>query len=345
MRWILLLGLVMSGSFCKNSTPETGPTESVGPIALADIPWDGTRVSQHLKELTAAPHYFGSPRQKELAAYLEAEARKLELSVQVDTFQATVPDPAALTGVTSMMQNTTLQLTGYNVYARLPIEGATCVILIGSHYDSKRLEGVESLGANDSGSSSAALLELMRAFQTPALKQRLRCSLMAVWFDGEEAYLPEWLDGETRHPSGIKDHLYGSRHLAGRLEACGAQQCLPQALGGERVQQMLLLDMIGMPNAQLTLDRYSTPELLALAQRLDKAYYQGRLYRDSYPKPVMDDHIPFLAKGIPSLNLIDFENLNTWHTSQDRLETLALSSIEDISKLAVALIVAWNSGG
>ena len=47
----------------------------------------------------------------------------------------------------------------------------------------------------DSGSSSAALLQIM----TNLAKANGECAYLGVWFDGEEALLKEWTDGELIH--------------------------------------------------------------------------------------------------------------------------------------------------
>lgn len=323
---ILLLAILMSGAFCKSQV-EPGKTL---------LPWDETRVRSAVEELTAEPHTMGSPRQAQLADWLQKETETMGLTVSVDTFPVAVPDPSLLGSSGSVMQKLTIDLTARNVYATLKVPKADCVVLLGSHYDTKRLETGPHVGANDSASSSAALLEIMRQ-----LKERsdLKCSVMAVWFDGEEAWLPEWRDGQDRHPARQQDNLYGSRHLAEQLQSCPPTQCLPQHLGGERVKALVLLDMIGMPQVKLALDSLSDPQLMTLAVNLDKQLFQGELYGRSFVRSVVDDHVPFMQKGVPAIDLIDFDNLHTWHQPTDLPETLDYKSIEKVSQLAMAMVL------
>ncbi|WP_141731942.1 M28 family metallopeptidase [Oligoflexus tunisiensis] len=329
---ILLLTVFMSGAFCKS---QSEPGQAL-------LPWDEARVRRAVEVLTAEPHPMGSPRQAQLADWLQKEGESLGLSVTVDTFPVSVPDPTLLDSSGSVMQKLTLDLTARNVYAKLKAPQGDCVVLVGSHYDSKRLDTGPSVGANDSGSTSAALLEIMRQ-----LKERsdLKCSIMAVWFDGEEAYLPGWRDGEDRHPARQQDNLYGSRHLAGQLQSCAPAQCLPDHLGGEKVKALVLLDMIGMPGVRLSLDSMSDPNLLAMAVDLDKKMFAGELYGRSYVRSSIDDHVPFMDKGVPAVDLIDFDNLQTWHQPSDRPETLDYKSIEKVSQLAMALVVKLAQPG
>ncbi|HYX31506.1 MAG TPA: M28 family metallopeptidase [Oligoflexus sp.] len=324
---ILLLAVFMSGAFCKS---QVEPGKSL-------MPWDEKRVRSAVAILTTESHTMGSPRQAQLADWLQKETEAMGLTASVDTFPVSVPDPAFLGGTSgSVMQKLTIDLTARNVYAKYKVPNASCVVLVASHYDTKRLDAGPYLGANDSASSSAALLEIMRQ-----LKERadLKCSVMAVWFDGEEAWLPEWRDGEERHPARQQDNLYGSRHLAEQLETCASAQCLPKHLGGEQVKALVLLDMIGMPGVRLALDSLSDPKLMTMAVNLDKELFQGDLYGRSYSRNSVDDHVPFLQKGVPAIDLIDFDNLQTWHQPSDLPETLDYNSIEKVSQLAMAMVL------
>lgn len=332
-----LVGFVLLGSFCKGTSTkqEAGMSE---PIA-----WDEKRVEDHLAFIAAEPHFTGSARQKEVGAYIEKEARALGLEVTVDSFTVTVPDPAASSGSASVVQKLTLDLPAQNILARLKVPGSSCVVLLGSHYDSKRLEGEISLGANDSGSSSAALLELMRGLGEAGVKEQLKCSVLAVWFDAEEAYLEDWYDGERSHPAKIKDHLYGSRHMAAQLTSCEGGLCLPSPWGSEQVRALFLLDMIGMPNVSLTRESNSNPQLLEQAIALDKQLHNGFLYRANRRFPVEDDHIPFAERGVRTLNLIDFNNIDSWHTAADVPASISQKSIRMVAMLAAALVIKESS--
>ncbi len=336
MYWIALLALTLLGAFCRGQHETQDQNQPQPAHSVAKLPWDEAKLSEHLKVLTAEAHPMGSQRQSELAAYLKSQAEAIGLEVTAETFTVQVPDPT-VTAASSMMQKSTLDLALTNVYAKLTVPERSCLILLSSHYDSKRLEGRVSLGANDSGSSSAALLEIMRSLAS--IKTELTCSIMAVWFDGEEAYLPEWGDGQTRHPAAQIDHLYGSRHLADQLTACQGKLCAPASWGSLELRAMIHLDMIGAEGVRLSRDTNSDSALMKKAVDLDKALYGGRLYGQSRSFPIEDDHLPFAERGLPTLDLINFENLSTWHTDQDTLSSLSLQSIKDVSQLAMALIL------
>ncbi len=327
MRLLALLALFTMAATCQ------------GPKSSDTSGWDKARVRKDLDVFTKEPHPMGSPRNLYLAEYIQKSMLSTGLTSVVQSFSIEVPDPEFLVREASMMQKTTLSLNVQNITAKFKAPTSKdCVFLIGSHYDSKLLRGELSLGANDSGSSSVALMELMRLAK--ARTPSYRCHLMAVWFDAEEAYLPQWSDGQTRHPARQVDNTYGSRYFAAKLKSCGNGYCLPKELGGEKVEGLILLDMIGSPNIRLSQDSNSTSELLELAKRLDREHFQGKLFANAYPKGIEDDHMPFLAKGIPAVDLIGFEDLEHWHQPSDTLENLDESSIEKVGRLTQLMLDA-----
>jgi len=150
----------------------------------------------------------------------------------------------------------------------------------------------------------------------------LECRIGFVWFDGEEATLPGWSDGETVFPVKIKDHTYGSRHAAA--------QPMPQKIAG-----LILLDMIGSPDLRLTRDSRSTPALLKLLEAAVVALGYPPSLLSEFSVPVEDDHVAYIERGIPALNIIDFNDLSVWHRPGDETHRVNPNSIEKASRLGV----------
>ena len=97
------------------------------------------------------------------------------------------------------------------------------VFLLCSHYDTKTFDTIRFVGANDGGSSTGLLLELVRVLgQHPNLAAKVEL----VFFDGEEAYENF---SET-------DGLYGSRYFARQLA---------DAKTGKQFRGGILFDMVG----------------------------------------------------------------------------------------------------
>ena len=210
-----------------------------------------------------------------------------------------------------------------NLYADIPGAGdAPPIVVIASHFDTKR--GIaDFVGANDGGSSTAVLLELARvlAGRTDAVTWRL------LFLDGEEAVLPDWVDPDNR---------YGSRHHVKRLKETGELA---------RVKAFVLLDMVGDKDLRFETDTNSTRELLQLFFDVARANGLGQ-YVGAPPRPILDDHLSFLAEGVPSVDLIDlsFGPYNSyWHTTNDTLANCSKASLGVTGRLVLHALPALES--
>ena len=204
----------------------------------------------------------------------------------------------------------------HNLIARKG-QGGKAVIALASHYDTKLMEGMRFVGANDAGSSTGLLLELARVLSG----RKSEVDMWFVFLDGEEAF-EEW--------SSV-DGTYGSRHLAQRWRQEGV---------AGRVRALILLDMIGDKNLDLYKEMNSTRWLSDLVW--DTAVEAGfRKILSNYAAAMEDDHIPFLAAGIDCVDLIDFnygpEN-SFWHTDADTLDKLSPDSLEKIGRLVLTVL-------
>jgi hypothetical protein len=186
----------------------------------------------------------------------------------------------------------------------------------------------------DLGSRGA---ELLAQSQSPPV---ILCDVLFVWFDGEEALLPEWNDGLLKHPARIQDNTYGSRHFASLLKPCTYQtskaMCLPAELGSLPLVSLTVLDMIGSPRIKLAKDTLSSPWMVDhLSKIVKKLNFNAIL--ETIPKAIEDDHVPFVKKGISALDIIDFSNLTYWHTHGDDASKISYQSIEKAAKIGLSL--------
>ena len=207
----------------------------------------------------------------------------------------------------------------------VPPGTAPRLLLVAAHYDTK--SGIPGfVGANDSASGVAVLLELARAWSAnplPGTEIRLAC------LDGEECAVEY----------GPRDGLHGSRHWAETLESTGDLT---------HVRAFILLDMVGDADLTLTLPRNCTPSLLTLA--FESARAEGIRNRLSLsPGSILDDHVPFLDRNVPSLDLIDFQygsapDLNDyWHTPADTPDKLSSDSLALSARLVLRLAASLSS--
>ncbi len=298
---------------------------------------DKESAKKDLEYLASAPHPFGSMRQSSVKDYIVKRVRDLGVEVVEQNFTADTP--------ISKSANTQ-KISGTNIFAKIsPIQKTDCLVLLGSHYDTKIVEGLDYRGANDSGSSSILLLQLISFFKKHmADATSSRCAIGFVWFDGEEAVLKEWDDGEMSHPAKIQDNTYGSRFFANNLQKCHKKWCLPASMDKEQraINAFILWDMVGSKNLRISLDTFSTPtlkeKLVSFFELADKKEVVS-----SYAQAIRDDHIPFLEKGIPALNIIDFQNIQHWHKAGDDIENISLASIELAGQAGLFVILSAQS--
>lgn len=171
-------------------------------------------------------------------------------------------------------------------------------------------------GANDGASGVAVLLEVAEAMHriSPARGVDL------VFFDGED-------QGEAARPEAF---CLGARGYAARLPAPGA---------AGRPLAAFIFDMVGdrdlaiYPEVQ-SAERASN--LVALV--LEGARATGAHSFHAEPRHALtDDHIPLLERGLPAVDIIDFD-YPAWHTHLDLPDQTSAASLAEVSRVAVWLV-------
>ena len=251
--------------------------------------FDANRAFEHIRQLVAiGPRPPGSPGAAAARRYITSQLSAAGLDAREQPFEASTP-----LGPTTMA----------NVIAVIP--GARPErLVIGGHYDTKLYREFRFVGANDAGSSTAMLLELARVLK--ARKNPFTIEL--VFFDGEEATLPEW-SGE--------DHTYGSRHYVASAKRDGSLA---------RIRAMILFDMVGDRALNIRRESYSTPWLTDIIWASAKRLGHGAVFLDE-PFAVEDDHKAFVDAGIPAVDIIDLDYA-AWHTPNDTLDQVSARSLQ-----------------
>jgi glutaminyl-peptide cyclotransferase len=275
---------------------DAGPALTFPPDSEAPPAFDGDRAMQYVKEIVKfGPRPLGSANHQKVEDYLAARLKGDD--VENDVFTADTPVG---------------KFPVHNFIAKFP-GTKDGIIVIASHYDTNYpLRDTAYVGANDGGSSSALLLELANQLRG---KTRDGYSVWLVWDDAEEAMKP---DTEVDFMS---DSLYGIEHIAQKWQADGTLK---------RVKVFLLADMIGDADLNVDRDGNSTPWVESVVEEAAKRLgYQSHFFRRTLPD-VKDDHIPFVKRGVPSADLIDFDygyNDVFWHTPQDTVDKLSPKSL------------------
>jgi Zn-dependent M28 family amino/carboxypeptidase len=269
--------------------------------------FNGKRAFNDLCQLVQlGPRPAGSENLERARAYIERQLSVAGAEIREDPFVATTP-----MGKIPMT----------NVIGVIHGENPTVVILAG-HYDTAAINGVRFVGANDGGSSAAFLLEMARVLSN----RKNTFTYWIVFFDGEEA-LKQW---------SASDSLYGSRHLAEKLFREGN-------LG--QIKALILVDMAADRHLNILRESNSTPWLSELvfktACTLD---YQKSFSGGTFP--VEDDHLPFLAKGIPSVDIIDLTPFGSYHhTAQDSIDKCSPESLEVVGRVVLATLAELERTG
>ncbi|XP_056411449.1 glutaminyl-peptide cyclotransferase-like [Hyla sarda] len=226
-------------------------------------------------------------------------------------------------------------------------------LVLACHYDSKlfspQWDGKIFIGATDSAVPCAMLLELARAldYRLQQLKGRNsgskpNLSLKLIFFDGEEAF----------HYWTPYDSLYGSRHLAQKMENT------PHPPNAENTNQLhgidlfILLDLIGSANPTFPNYFQNTARWFKRLQSIERRLHNLGLLKN-HPSEmlyflsglragqVVDDHAPFLQRGVPVLHLIPSPFPRVWHTFEDNEENLDSSTIDNINKILQVFVLEY----
>ncbi len=166
-----------------------------------------------------------------------------------------------------------------NVVGRIPGRGRGYVV-VGAHYDTKDVPGF--VGAVDGASGTAVALQLARTIRP----RTLRRTLVFVFFDGEES--PRG-SPDSRFE---KDGLRGSKVAAARFRGARA---------------MVLLDYVGNKRLRIPREGFSNAALWRKLRSAARRGGAGSAFPATIGASLLDDHLPFLRQGVPSIDLIDFD--------------------------------------
>lgn len=259
---------------------------------------DGNKAMHHVEQIVGfGPHPSGSNAQKKVGAYIVSQLESYGLEVNTQNFRPVTPIGRR------EMKNIWATSTGTT----------ESVIILASHYDSKYFEEFPFVGANDSGSSTALVLELARIL---TIENTTDHTLWFVFFDGEEAFL-DWT---------TTDSLYGSRAFLGMLKASGRLH---------RIDALLLLDMIGGKDLAFRKDTNSTTWLNTIIWDTASQMGYDNIFQMRGSTTVQDDHIPFAKEQIPVVDIIDLDYIH-WHRQGDTIDKLSVNSFEIVGNVVLA---------
>jgi glutaminyl-peptide cyclotransferase len=258
---------------------------------LADIPFDGAKAYEHLKQLCAiGPRPSGSPGMETQQKLLAEHFRKLGGQVEFQRFRVRHPQDDSWVPMA-------------NIIVRWQPQKANRILLC-AHYDTLPLPLMDPenpagrfVGANDNASGVAILMELAR--DMPKLESKYGVDFLLL--DGEEFIFNE------RDPMFLGAEYFAQGYVKDRSH--------------RRYRWGVLLDMVGDADLDLHQERNSAwwrdtrplvGEIWATAARLGVREFVAKPLHE-----VNDDHVILHNVGqIPCIDVIDFDYL-PWHTQGD----------------------------
>ena len=199
----------------------------------------------------------------------------------------------------------------------IAVAGEGPVVILGAHFDTRMLADRDPdpdgrsqpvLGANDGASGVAVLLELGRVLDIELVGKQI----WLVFFDAEDnGGISDW------------EFIAGSRYMADNLET------IPE--------YVIIVDMIGDADQQIYMEQNSSPDLLTKVWSVAAELGYGDFFIGEYKYSMLDDHTPFLQRGIPALDIIDFD-YPYWHTTQDTADKVSPESLERVGRVLQTLL-------
>jgi Zn-dependent M28 family amino/carboxypeptidase len=264
----------------------------LAPLAVpAQQHFNGAKAYEYARQFAAiGPRWPTGPGHLKAEAFLRNQFKRDQ--VEEDTFTANTPIGAV------PMRNFIVRFPGKK----------NGVIVLSTHYETNYyLKNINFVGANDGASTTGLLMAIADQLRGKTLEGY---SVWLVFFDGEEA-IRNWTDS---------DSTYGSRHLAAKWGRDGT-------LG--RIKAFLLADMIGDKDLDIQRESQSTGWLVSLVgQAAHKFGYDRYFFQKE--EPVSDDHLPFVRRGVPSIDIIDIDygpDDSYHHTVQDTMDKISAHSL------------------
>jgi Zn-dependent M28 family amino/carboxypeptidase len=268
----------------------------IPPVAPAQTHFNGAKALDYARQFAAI-----GPRWPTGAGHLKAEAFLRDHfqhdQLEEDTFTASTPiGPVP-------MRNFIVRFPGKK-------DGA---IVFATHYETNYpLRTINFVGANDGASTTGLLLTIADQLRAEVArnKQLDGYSVWLVFFDGEEAF-QTW---------SASDSTYGSRHLAAKWGRDGT-------LG--KIKAFLLADMIGDKDLDIQRETRSTDWLVELVRQAAHKFGYERYFFQT-EEAVDDDHLAFVQRGVPSIDVIDLNygpNNSYHHTAQDTMDKISARSL------------------
>lgn len=276
------------------------------------------------RQVAFGPRTPGSAAHEACADWLEATLRRMGADTVV-----------SLTGEATAWDGSRLPVR--NIWARYNAAAASRILLV-AHYDTRPWADRDADpgkhdtpidGANDGASGVAVILEIARNLGMA----RADVGVDILLTDCEDSGTP------ASHETGADEDSWclGTRLFAENLPYTSA----------ERPRLGILFDMVGGRGARFHREYFSaqragaaTDKVWAMAARLGL----GDRFPTAVGGAITDDHLPLIAAGIPTTDIIECANgqtgsfAPTWHTLDDNIDHIDRESLAAAGRVALNVI-------
>jgi len=202
-----------------------------------------------------------------------------------------------------------------NVVGRIP--GRRPAVVLAAHYDTQ-LDPPGFVGANDSAAGTAVVLEVARALDRIDRAERRTARRKGRAAPRRREVRFVLLDGEELPPAGdparfAEQGLRGSRAYAERHH---------RSLGS-----VVVADYVAGRGLRLPREPGSDPGLWRRVRAAADRAGVGAVFAGEGRTAIVDDHLPFLWRGVPAVTLIDWDH-PVKNTAADRIDRLSLRAID-----------------
>jgi glutaminyl-peptide cyclotransferase len=268
-------------------------------ISPAQQHFDGAHALEYARQFAAiGPRWPTGPGHVKAEEFLRSHFQREHDQLEEDTFTAdTSIGPVPMC----------------NFIVRYPGKKPGAIVLA-THYETNYpLRNINFVGANDGASTTGLLMAIGDRLhaETAGGKKLDGYSVWLLFDDGEESFASEWNDS---------DALFGTRHLAAKWAREGTLS---------QIKAFILADMIGDKDLDIQRESNSTPWLISLVGQAAHKFGYDR-YFFQREMAVEDDHLPFVKRGVPSIDVIDLDygpNNSYHHTAQDTMDKVSARSL------------------
>jgi glutaminyl-peptide cyclotransferase len=292
--------------------------------------FDGQAALGYVKAHVAlGPRVPGTPAHEKAADWIITEMKKRTDSIVVQSWTQTTANGT--------------KLPMRNILARFN-PAATQRVLYLTHWDTRPVADDDPNfgkktqpfdGANDGASGVGLFLALGDVFK----KTPPSVGVDLLFVDGED-----WGKFDAAADGSYPDALFGSQYFASHLPSPDYKP-----LYG------VLFDMIGDADLQIYQEANSVqaaPEVVSRVWRAAADLGYSQYFINEVGQNVTDDHVPFLAKGMHVIDVLDIQygpmatpigpgsipNPNYHHTSMDTIDKVSAKSLQIVGDVAVTLV-------